>query len=358
VRRRPRCVRGQTGSVACAVRQVAGHGAMAARERWKLLGETLRGRPRAPDAHAEVTRRPTGSYGLVLSTGTDLDADGVHESRRYAVPLPGGQAPAVLSLRQRRPGAILRSDLDLCDREGIDNTGVVCLWPAEEVLTHYAAARPELFAGRRVLELGAGVGLAGLALAAVTDAACVHLTDGNSAAVEALRANVEANRAAFGRTVVTAGPLYWGRGEPPLLGRYDVVVAADCTFFEAFHGELAETLRTWLAPGGVALLFNPRRGGSLDRFVAEALARGVALRLEESYDGAVSARHAELTEAAKKPGAGWPAYTADTCYPVLARWDKPPLTRTARFLAAAASLAAIAAAVASAARLVAVHRPP
>jgi calmodulin-lysine N-methyltransferase len=86
----------------------------------------------------------------------------------------------------------------------IDNTGNICVWPSEDVLAwymlrHCVAAPARAFQGKHVLELGAGMaGVAGMMIAAVTDASSVVLTDGNAAAVKLLEENVERNKAATG----------------------------------------------------------------------------------------------------------------------------------------------------------------
>lgn len=66
---------------------------------------------------------------------------------------------------------------------GVDNTGNVCVWPAESLLlqTLVTVSRyRELVHGRRVLEIGGGMtALAGLGLAAAGIAAAVTVTDGH-----------------------------------------------------------------------------------------------------------------------------------------------------------------------------------
>jgi calmodulin-lysine N-methyltransferase len=57
------------------------------------------------------------------------------------------------------------------DMLGFNNTGNVCVWPAEEVLAVWCLERPGLFHGKRVLELGGGMAsLAGLAVAQCSEA--------------------------------------------------------------------------------------------------------------------------------------------------------------------------------------------
>ena len=78
---------------------------------------------------------------------------------------------------------------------GFNNTGNVCIWPSEEVLAHFVKKRPELFAHKRVLELGGGMTcLAGLAVASTSSAALVNLTDGNAASVENVQRILRRNR--------------------------------------------------------------------------------------------------------------------------------------------------------------------
>ena len=68
-----------------------------------------------------------------------------------------------------------------------DRTGLVTVWPSEEALAYLCVRRAGIFKGKSVIEIGAGAGVAGLALAAVSEARFVFLTDGNSDTVDRLR---------------------------------------------------------------------------------------------------------------------------------------------------------------------------
>lgn len=48
---------------------------------------------------------------------------------------------------------------------------------------------------------------------------------------------------------------------------FDVIIASDCLFFREFHGDLVQTLRSLLSPGGVCLFLQPRRSGTMQTFV-------------------------------------------------------------------------------------------
>ena len=49
--------------------------------------------------------------------------------------------------------------------------------------------------------------------------------------------------------------------------KFDVIVASDCLFFKEFHFDLLWTLRAGLRVGGIALLLQPLRGGTVDLFL-------------------------------------------------------------------------------------------
>ena len=116
------------------------------------------------------------------------------------------------------------------------------LWPAALLFAEWALADPRRFAGRSVLELGAGVGLCGLALAA-TGAARVVLTDGDGRVVTNLRHNADLNGFAGGGRVAVA-EFAWAEAGAfyASSGAFDAVVAADCVYDAAAAPALAGAL--------------------------------------------------------------------------------------------------------------------
>jgi hypothetical protein len=78
------------------------------------------------------------------------------------------------------------NDFEISNRYNIDNTGLVCQWPSEEVLAYFCKSQPERFRGKRVIELGSGYGLAGLVIAAATEASEVVISDGNPQVVNCI----------------------------------------------------------------------------------------------------------------------------------------------------------------------------
>ena len=184
--------------------------------------------------------------------------------------------------------------------DGIDNTGNVCVWDAEQILLLHLSeltGRQELVLdGLRVLELGGGMtGLCGLGLARINPKiAAVVVTDGHPLCVRNQTVCIKMNKSLdlrASRSVDSCLPmapiksrlLRWSAGDKygDLAGilsehsggdflPFDVIVAADCLFFRDFHKDLLWLLRTALAPTGVIYLLQPRRADSMDIFLKMA----------------------------------------------------------------------------------------
>ncbi|MCD7460270.1 hypothetical protein HAX54_043213 [Datura stramonium] len=233
----------------------------------------------------------------------------------YTLPIPN--APQLI-LHQRVDDMAHLNDFEVCNRYDIDNTGLVCQWPSEDVLGHYCLSHASIFRQKRVIELGSGYGLAGLIVAMTTEAREVFISDGNPQVVDYIQRNVNANSGSFGGTEVKPLMLHWGQEtDSDISNTFDVIIASDCTFFKEFHGALVRTIKSLLKDEGPseAILFSPRRGDSLDKFLIEVEDSGLHFSTDEIYDAEVWRRHQGFV----KGDESWPNYEMDHCYPLLVR---------------------------------------
>jgi predicted nicotinamide N-methyase len=162
---------------------------------------------------------------------------------------------------------------------------------AEEAMAFYILKHRSLFTGCRVLVLGAGLGFAGLACATCCDAAYVEITDGDPEVVRTLQASVALNQGSFGETEVVAHELPFSEHQSiAKLERasYDIVLAADIVYASHFHDVIVELVARVLRPTGTFILFSPRRGTSLNSFVAKARAAFPYTDESSNYDPEVS----------------------------------------------------------------------
>lgn len=142
-----------------------------------------------------------------------------------------------------------------------------------------------LVEGRRVLELGSGLGLGGLAAAAL-GAAEVVLTDRPGPVLDALRRNVRSNAAASARfAAASAEALDWSAGvcsatdaDTCSSGAFDVALGADVLYDAAAPAALLRALRRRLRRGGVFACVDPGRDGG-----ARALLRAEMERLGDEW---------------------------------------------------------------------------
>ena len=150
------------------------------------------------------------------------------------------------------------------------STGVT-LWRAAEHLARFTVERAGLLRGRRVLELGAGLGLNGI-LAHRLGASHAYVTDGDSNAVRHLRQNIRDNRrtsdADDDASHVCGRQLLWGRDTSEAFldqcggNRFDVLLASDIVYSPVIVPPLWETVQVLLdeADGVFVMAFARREG--------------------------------------------------------------------------------------------------
>ena len=178
------------------------------------------------------------------------------------------------------------------------------LSPSEEVLGWYICNNAKKFEGARVLELGAGLGLAGLLCAAVTKAKEVLLTDGDPTVVKTLGKNVERNLQLFGDVKVSTRLLSWENelrdSMSPCrknLGQFDFIIAADIVYEDSAHHSLLALFKKFLRiplyrcqSEPMIILFASKRTGSLEKFIFDTRSAFPRTQVFENYDSMVSAQ--------------------------------------------------------------------
>jgi predicted nicotinamide N-methyase len=136
-------------------------------------------------------------------------------------------------------------------------------------------------AGKNILELGSGLGLAGLA--AVRAGARVTLTDYETDALLFARYNSLRNLPReTAQHRVRCVPLDWRA--PDIRQTFDVIMGADIVYERKNFGPILAFLKSHLAPGGCALLTEPDRTIG-QAFLAEA--RESRLSLDHRYSSVV-----------------------------------------------------------------------
>lgn len=145
------------------------------------------------------------------------------------------------------------------------------LWESAVGLARHLAAHPELVAGKRVLELGAGVGLPGLVARSL--GAEVSQTDHQPGALSLIRINAADNGLPPPRTFIAD----WREWMHPT--QYDVVLGADILYERAMHFYLETLFPRCLTADGTLLISDPGRPQALE-FVAKQESAGWRFAIE------------------------------------------------------------------------------
>jgi predicted nicotinamide N-methyase len=148
------------------------------------------------------------------------------------------------------------------------------LWPSSIGLARYILEHKTDFKDRSVLELGAGVGLAGIA---------AKLAGGQGVqsdfTIEALRfTQVNCLRNQVAATDLLLAD--W-RNFPIDIGSFDWIIGADILYEKSLHSQLSNIFKQYLKPDGAVLLADPGRNYGKD-FIRESNVTGWRLS-QSSY---------------------------------------------------------------------------
>lgn len=160
------------------------------------------------------------------------------------------------------------------------------VWESATAVGQHLSKRPHLLRGE-VLDLGCGMGLAGMFALALDPSICVHLVDIDRDALLLARLNTLPwlDRSTVDRVDWSVDQL--GR-------RFDFVIGSDVLYERPQWDNIEPFLRAHLAPGGTVLLGEPNRpkadefpewisarGWTLEQFVERVEGREAPLRLFE-----------------------------------------------------------------------------
>ncbi|KAJ5281353.1 hypothetical protein N7478_006725 [Penicillium angulare] len=143
------------------------------------------------------------------------------------------------------------------------------LWPAGMVLANYLLDRhPEDLANKSIVELGSGVGLVGLAVArGCKTKGPLYITD-QQPMFDLMKDNIQLNDL---DTAVSASILNWGEPIPKQIpSKPDIILAADCVYFEPAFPLLVSTLQDLLGPNSVCYFCYKKRRRADARFMKMA----------------------------------------------------------------------------------------
>lgn len=147
------------------------------------------------------------------------------------------------------------------------------IWPAAVTLSHVLMEEMEL-AGRSVIELGAGVGMA--SIAAARNGARVVSTDYSTEALRFVTYNALRNGVSL-----DTGRLDWRMVRSD--EKFDIVIAADVLYERVNLLPIVTAIETLLAPGGAAYIADPRRRLA-EQFLELVRENGFSVTASEMHD--------------------------------------------------------------------------
>lgn len=214
-----------------------------------------------------MSENPYALHGTGLEAWLDRKFTLVDEP----VTLQSGGESVVFALRKPQNADMLINEEDYVKDERLPYWAD--LWPAARLLA--TTALEANGAGRSLLELGCGLGLA--TAAAGRAGFAVTATDYYEDALHVARLN-----AARVNGVEPAVRMVDWRALPADLGRFDVVMAADVLYERPYGTLVAAAIAATLTPDGEAWITDPGRSG-LDVFLEQATVQGLRVVSREEF---------------------------------------------------------------------------
>jgi len=175
--------------------------------------------------------------------------------------------------------------------EKLDTTGLG-IWSASLVMARWMASKAILgrFDGKNVLELGAGCGVPGLALAQYSDASVVYVTDYNPATMDNLKYNIDINanrpctksRAGDWLERVKAASIDWADESTWPKEKMDYVIGSDLIYQKSIVPLLKKVVNGLIKDDGRFLYTCPSDGrDGLTEFISTMKKEGFHCTSEE-----------------------------------------------------------------------------
>ncbi|NOU05684.1 MAG: methyltransferase [Hyphomicrobiaceae bacterium] len=158
------------------------------------------------------------------------------------------------------------------------------VWESAVVMADYLGAEGAALNGVSVLELGAGIGLPGMAAAKA--GALVTATDHNQIALDLGARNAAAN----GVPQMTWTMVDWYAWDLP--GRFQIIAGADVLYDNATYPAILKILEVSLAAGGRVVFTDPMREQTLD-FIEMLRAAGWQVEVSERATNEIYPRLSE-----------------------------------------------------------------
>lgn len=228
------------------------------------------------------------SPGMAVAPMGPAEAQAVKEIQQSAHELAAGAEEVRGYARWISSGSLAAGTTPLMIRERTTHTGSR-VWEGSLVLLQWACENPQLFTDRSVLELGAGCGLLGLAVAKVARPSEMvvsdfdgHYTDAStSSLVELLLENATSNLSLIGKASLSVWNLDWttpsevtccwplsngGHSSVPTR-KFEVILGAELLYSIDGAMLLLKTVSVLLADNGVCFLLNNSQRSGVPEFI-------------------------------------------------------------------------------------------